>query len=108
MDTAFSNHCYNHRSRQAVARCPECGNFYCRECVTEHDERMLCSNCLAKISPKRSAGSGNWLAYAVVFLQGCSGWLVLSYTFYLIARALLAIPDDFHEGTIWRQTWWNR
>ena len=40
--------CFNHTSREAVARCPECGRFFCRECITEHDDRVLCAVCLGK------------------------------------------------------------
>ena len=38
--------CFNHALREAAARCPGCGNFFCRECVTEHDDRVLCAACL--------------------------------------------------------------
>ena len=33
-----------------VARCPSCGNFFCRECITEHDELILCAACLKRIT----------------------------------------------------------
>ena len=41
-----SARCFKHLSREAVARCPECSKFYCRECVTEHEGRMMCRSCL--------------------------------------------------------------
>ena len=37
-------------TREAVARCPECTQFFCRECITEHDDRVLCSACLKKLA----------------------------------------------------------
>ncbi len=40
--------CYNHASREAVARCPQCSNFFCRECITEHDDVIMCASCLEK------------------------------------------------------------
>lgn len=42
--------CRNHGGREAVARCRECGNFFCRECVVEHHGRMVCTSCLAEVS----------------------------------------------------------
>jgi hypothetical protein len=42
--------CRNHTGREAVVRCPGCSFDFCRECVTEHDERLLCSLCLAKLA----------------------------------------------------------
>ena len=51
--------CWNHETREAVCRCPECGRSYCRECVTEHAARLLCAACLRKamaaVRPRRTA-----------------------------------------------------
>jgi hypothetical protein len=41
-------HCFNHPERLAAARCPECRNSFCRECVTEHEGRLSCAACLRK------------------------------------------------------------
>lgn len=46
--------CWNHEAREAVCRCPGCAHSYCRECVTEHEARLLCAVCLRKAL----AGSG--------------------------------------------------
>ena len=43
--------CWNHESREAVCRCPGCARSYCRECVTEHEARLLCAACLRKALP---------------------------------------------------------
>ena len=42
----IQNRCWNHEAREAVCRCPQCGRSFCRECVTEHDTRLLCAACL--------------------------------------------------------------
>jgi hypothetical protein len=99
--------CYHHRNREAVVRCPECGHYFCRECVTEHGQRMLCSTCLAKSKQKRSAGGRTWFRKMGLLIQGCLGFLLIWYAFYLIGLILLAIPDTFHEGTIWDASWWK-
>jgi hypothetical protein len=57
--------CSNHAARTAACRCPACHFFYCRECVTEHDGRMLCAACVRKQSLKGTsnrAGSPFWTA----------------------------------------------
>ena len=50
--------CWRHESREAVCRCPGCGRACCRECVTEHDSRLLCASCLRKVlepaAPRRA------------------------------------------------------
>jgi hypothetical protein len=43
--------CWNHETREAVCRCPGCARSYCRECVTEHEARLLCAVCLRKTLP---------------------------------------------------------
>lgn len=93
--------CFNHSFREAVARCPECTQFFCRECVTEHDARVLCATCLKKLAKvpltQRSAFVG-----AVRSVQLLAGVAVLVLFFYLLGQLLLAMPGSFHDGTVWR------
>ena len=42
--------CVRHPNRDAAARCPSCQQYFCRECVVEHDGRLLCSDCLRRES----------------------------------------------------------
>ena len=96
--------CFNHAGREAVARCPACGQYYCRECITEHDDRVICAVCLRKLArvplTKRRAFVG--LKRAAQCLAGVlAAWLF----FYLIGETLLALPSSFHEGTLWRVDW---
>lgn len=50
MPALIHQRCFNHATREAVARCPECSQFFCRECITEHDDRVICSACLKKLA----------------------------------------------------------
>ena len=47
--------CWNHDAREAVCRCPGCSRSFCRECVTEHEARLLCAACLNSLANKRPA-----------------------------------------------------
>ncbi len=90
--------CFNHASREAVARCPGCGRYFCRECVSEHEGRVICAFCLKRLSTKsikryRLVG----LVRAVEVLIGV---LLLWSSFYLLGRALLTIPSSFHDLAI--------
>ena len=92
--------CLNHSFREAVARCPECSHFYCRECITEHEERVICAACLKKLAgsrPNERSGAGR----LVLLLQCLFGIATLWLFFFLLGQALLALPTSFHEGTIW-------
>jgi hypothetical protein len=99
--------CRNHASREAVARCPQCGHFYCRECVTEHENRMLCNACLAQATAKANALGRVWRNRLEVIVYGGMGFCLLWVAFYLIGLGLLAIPHAYHEGTIWQTPWWQ-
>lgn len=45
--------CRNHEAREAVCRCPSCGNSFCRECVSEYEFRLLCASCIQALTQAR-------------------------------------------------------
>lgn len=95
--------CVLHPQREAAARCASCNSFFCRECVTEHDLRMLCAHCLRDATaeatkPKRQR---SLLSSLLVLGPLALGAMLLWIGFYLLGRLLLAIPSEFHEGNIW-------
>jgi hypothetical protein len=90
--------CFNHASREAVARCPECGRTFCRECISEHDDRVICAFCLKRLSKK--AVRRHRLVGLVRLAQILMGVLLLWSSFYLLGKALLNIPSSFHEMAI--------
>ena len=47
-DMELQQRCWNHEAREAACRCPACGRSYCRECVSEHEGRLLCAACLSR------------------------------------------------------------
>ena len=104
MQSLAHQRCFNHATREAVARCPECKQFFCRECVTEHEDRVVCSACLKKLTHKPLAQR---LAFAQIFwLAQCAlGLLIAWYFFFLIGEGLLKLPSSFHEGTLWQVHW---
>lgn len=100
MATLALQRCLNHDAREAIARCPECGQFFCRECITEHDERVVCASCLKKVA--HAAGQparGRVTLWPV--LQSAGGLVLACFVFYTIGRMLLALPDSFHDGSMW-------
>ncbi len=91
--------CANHIGREAVARCPSCARFFCRECVTEHEDRLLCASCISKLTrhaePARYTGMGK---IVLLFFAVVGAWLF----FYWMGELLLLLPTSFHEGTFWK------
>jgi hypothetical protein len=99
--------CFNHAARAAAARCPECRQFFCRECITEHEDRVLCTACLKKLAAiavkERRAFTGLKRIVHCAF-----GFLVAWFFFFLIGEILSGLPDSFHQGTLWQVPWSER
>jgi len=100
MDTLSRQRCFNHASREAAARCPECGRFFCRECVTEHDDRVLCATCITKQNAGKGTGRPKLRGLKSLFLLGF-GFALLFLVFYYAGVALMMIPSEFHKGGLW-------
>ncbi len=100
MSTLAQQRCLHHPHREAVCRCPNCANYFCRECVTEHDDRLVCAACLRRLSspaPRQRA-----LGHAAGLISAFVGLVLAWLFFYYAGRALILIPADVHEGTEWR------
>ncbi|MBX3736522.1 MAG: hypothetical protein KF715_07535 [Candidatus Didemnitutus sp.] len=105
MSSFATRKCVRHVEREAVARCPSCGGDFCRECIVEHNGRVLCATCLAKsvagagaaqdATPWRRKGGDAAVTAACVLLL----WIA----FYGFGQFLKALPPDLHEGTVWRK-----
>jgi len=106
MPSLTHQRCFNHASRESVARCPECRRFYCRECVTEHEDRVICAACLKQLA-RGPLSQRRGLIRLVQIVQCLAGGLLLWFTFYLIGAGLAAMPDSFHQGTLWKKEWFE-
>jgi hypothetical protein len=98
--------CFHHSVREAVARCPECRHFYCRECITEHEDRVICTACLRRLTTREIVARRGfpWLWPALQFTLGA---VCLWFVFYFLGGLLLSIPSQYHEGTVWIDEWWK-
>jgi hypothetical protein len=76
--TLVDQRCFHHDLREAVAQCPSCKLFFCRECVTEHAGRMICVTCVHALTRDAhktvQAARARWTVAAVAGLL--VAWLV--------------------------------
>ena len=93
--------CARHVEREAAARCPGCHGFFCRECVVEHDGKLLCAGCLERAAAAQ-ARRHRRLAHAREAAKLAAGALVLWLLFYSGGALLVKLPPDFHNGTLWK------
>ena len=105
MDDIALERCLNHEQREAVARCPECKRCFCRECITEHEHRVICAACLKKLTGK-SLSRRVRAAGLVGLALGVAGMVIAWLFFFTVGKLLLMIPSDFHEGTLWENIPW--
>ena len=96
--------CFNHGLREAAVRCPECRRFFCRECVTEHEDRAICASCLKKLT---APGLAKQRAFSTLkhSVQLIIGILVAWFFFFGIGEVLLRLPASFHDTSLWRPPW---
>jgi len=92
--------CWNHETREAVCRCPGCARSYCRECVTEHEARLLCAACLRKMRPGAEARPGGRRVPRVVLL---AAGLLLSWFLFLGIAAGVSEFSARMEQAAWQQ-----
>ena len=104
MRTLADQRCFNHAQREAVARCPSCGKYFCRECITEHEDRIICAACLGKLA-RGSLLRRRGFAGLIRAGQCVLGLLAAWFFFYLLGESLLSLPSAFHEGTLWKANW---
>lgn len=106
MSSLAQQRCFNHSLREAVARCPSCRQHYCRECITEHDDRVICAACLQQLmQPRVRRRPGlDWLRRLI---PAGAGLLAAWFFFYFIGATLAKLPTSFYEGTIQQTNWLN-
>src|SRR5580658_3877137 len=92
--TLVDQRCFHHDLREAVAQCPSCKLFFCRECVTEHAGRMICVTCVNALT--RDASKSERAARARWTVTALAGLLVAWLVFYYLGLALARIPSKFH------------
>lgn len=85
--------CLRHAGREAAARCPSCRRYFCRECVTEHEGKVTCADCLAKLLQTVDAKPSYSLEWA---LLSVGGFLLAWVLFYYLGSFLGNAPASFH------------
>jgi len=102
MKHLHKSRCLNHPDREAIARCPECKHYFCQECITEYEHRILCAACIKTLVKKRKQQKekGSVLQklkpLALTFRIIFSLFLLLLF-FYTIGWILLQNVDSFHH-----------
>ncbi len=92
--------CTIHPERSSSAQCSSCRRFFCPECITEHEGKLICAECLSALSKpavEKTRTRIPWAAMIQFMVALILAWML----FFFFAQTLGDIPDDFHDGTIW-------
>ena len=101
MSPALQQRCWNHADREASCRCPLCARSFCRECVTEHQSRLLCATCLHSVAQESQSGRRVFRKFLPAAMA-LAGMVLAWFVFYGVGQAFLesmARPE---------QTWQDR
>jgi hypothetical protein len=93
---AIQQRCWNHDAREAVCRCPECGRSFCRECVTEHEARLLCAHCLITVVRPAAVQAGR-MRRMLPAAMALAGILLAWVVFYSAGEAFLLITTRMEQ-----------
>jgi hypothetical protein len=89
--------CFHHSGREAVGRCTVCRRDFCAECVTDHDDRLVCAHCLAGFAARPPEGRGGLkrvgAAVGTAFLL-LAGWCL----FFVVLRTVAVLPVAVHDS----------
>ncbi|HZC34957.1 MAG TPA: rhomboid family protein [Chthoniobacterales bacterium] len=90
--------CLLHPDREAAVRCPVCQEYFCRECVTEHDYRFVCASCLRELPRKKIVPKASLVWLLLPFRFGF-GFLLAWFIFYVLGHLLLFVPPSIQDGS---------
>jgi hypothetical protein len=96
-----SQSCLRHVTRPAVARCPSCHQSYCRECIVEHDYKLICADCLRALIESQSPARARFRLPLAAVVQVVVGLALIWLGLYCAGLLLQRIPADVHDGLIW-------
>src|SRR5258708_26363061 len=97
---AIYQRCFYHEFREAASRCPICSRYFCRECVTEHDNRVLCVECLKAIVAGRAVRRSGMRRVLRGLLPVAGGLFSLA-CFYLSSRTVFLVSSVVSSRTVW-------
>jgi hypothetical protein len=98
--STLQQRCWNHEEREAACRCPGCLRSFCRECVTEHESRLLCAACLNAAA--RVARTRHGRIRRVVPLGMAGAGLILAWLVFYGAGEILLESSTHMERTAWQ------
>ncbi|QYY35097.1 hypothetical protein [Ruficoccus sp. ZRK36] len=98
MGSLATQRCKNHVDREAVARCMSCMDYFCRECTTEHDGRMICKHCLEEeLTQQQQRPKRHLVRGFIGGIAALGSFTVCFFIFYKMGSMLISIAESYYE-----------
>lgn len=81
-----------------MARCPECGHTFCRECIVEYEGRMICKECLETLLSEKTSHKGQQLLRRAALWGLSLISFLLAWSFFLLVGRLMILLQDLRRG----------
>ncbi len=95
--TQFSQQrCFVHPSREAVSLCLECRRAFCRECVVDHDGRLICAGCIALL--RTPMAQVNRVRRRLFSAVATALAIMLCWILFYMAGRLFMMAEPAHHG----------
>lgn len=85
--------CLFHPLREAAARCPHCGGTFCRECVTDEEEKLACPPCLRRLDRPPAAKASPARLFREI-LTGFTALVCLAAICFVLLRWRTKTPEQ--------------
>jgi len=88
-EKVVQQHCWNHVVRGAVCQCPVCRRPFCRECVSEHDSRLLCATCIKAAVSSANKAPTRRAAWLVLPAMALASTLLVWAIFFSLGQLIM-------------------
>jgi hypothetical protein len=95
--------CLHHARREAAARCPSCAQDFCRECVVEHQGRLLCTSCLEELLAAGTHARRHLMRRLARAAGTLIGLFLAWVLFFLLGDLLTRLPSPTHPVAVERE-----
>ncbi len=91
MSVFTERRCFVHPVREAAGLCVSCRRSFCRECLVDHDHRLMCGSCVAQTV--RDSGARPHSRARLLGIAALPVALLIAWAAVYVAGRILLLND---------------